>query len=193
MAASRSGVRADCRSCFELMMTILGKDATHHRRPHTSRTPGHSTPNAGRNRKHQRSIPRGRRLLDHRGTTAWARRAVGEGVKGRCRRALHRHRGSPRRRPGLQLLTPVKGLSPLFQLTCGSMSSHLPCCLGDRGRYRRVRNLSGGTYRSPDQTTRSSMVRAESRSRVASFASIPRSDGRITIRLSRRLSVMSRA
>src|SRR5258708_12961700 len=25
------------------------------------------------------------------------------------------------------------------------MSSHLPCCLSDRGRYRHVRNLSGGT------------------------------------------------
>jgi hypothetical protein len=172
-------------------MTILGKDATDRRRTHTSRTPGHSTPNAGRNRKHQRSIPRGRRLLDHRGTTAWARRAVGEGVKGRC--ALHRRRGVPRRRPGLQLLTPVKGPSPLFQLTCGSMSSHLPCCLSDRGRYRRVRNLGGGTYRSPDHTTRSSIVSAESRSRVASFASIPRSDGRITIRRSRRFSVMSRS
>jgi hypothetical protein len=161
-------------------LTFMGKDATHHRRPYTSRTPGRSTPNAGRNRKHQCSIPRSQRLLEHRGTR-------------RCRRASQRHRGAPRRRPGLQLLTPMTGPSPLFQLTCGSMSSHPPCCLSGRGRYRHVRNLSGGAYRPPDQTTRSSIVRAESRSRVASFASILRSDGRITIRRSRRLSLMSRA
>jgi hypothetical protein len=80
---------------------FMGKDATHHRRPYTSRTPGRSTPNAGRNRKHQPSIPR---LLEHRGTR-------------RCRRASHCRRecrGAPRRRPGLQLLTRVTGSSPLL-------------------------------------------------------------------------------
>jgi hypothetical protein len=61
---------------------FMGKDATHHRRPYTSRTPGRSTPNAGRSRKHQPSIPR---LLEHRGTR-------------RCRRASHcrrERRGAP--------------------------------------------------------------------------------------------------
>jgi hypothetical protein len=75
---------------------FMGKDATHPRRPYTSRTPGRSTPNAGRNR--------GRRLLEHRGTR-------------RCRRASHcrrERRGVPRRRPGLQLLTRVTGPSPLL-------------------------------------------------------------------------------
>jgi hypothetical protein len=83
-----------------LFFAFMGKDATHHRRPYTSRTPRRSTPNAGRNRKHQRSIPRSRRLLEHCGTR-------------RCRRASHRHRGASRRRPGLQLLTRVTGPSPL--------------------------------------------------------------------------------
>jgi hypothetical protein len=44
---------------------FMGKDATHPRRPYTSRTPGRSTPNAGRNRKHRRAIPR-RGLSAHR-------------------------------------------------------------------------------------------------------------------------------
>jgi hypothetical protein len=47
-------------------LTSIGKDATDHRRPDTSRTPGRSTPNAGRNGKHECLISR-RRLLEHRG------------------------------------------------------------------------------------------------------------------------------
>src|ERR1700682_3790257 len=44
-------------------LAFMGKCATHHRRPYTSRTPGRSTPNDGRNRKHQRrAIPRSRRF-----------------------------------------------------------------------------------------------------------------------------------
>ena len=71
-----------------LFFGFIGKDATLHRRPYTSRTPGHSTPNAGRNGRHQRrSIPGNRCSLEHRGTR-------------RCRLASHR---APRRRPGLQL------------------------------------------------------------------------------------------
>src|ERR1700693_6066135 len=60
---------------------------------------------------------------------------------------------------GCKLLTPMTGPSPLFQLTCASMSSHPPLLKWSRP-LRHVRNLSGGTYRPPDQTTRSSIVRA---------------------------------
>src|SRR3982074_3888335 len=51
-----------------LFFGFIGKDATDHRRPYTSRTPGRSTPNAGRNRKKRRSVPRARCLLAPRGT-----------------------------------------------------------------------------------------------------------------------------
>ena len=57
-------------------MPIIGKDATHHRRPYTCWTPSCNTHNAGGNRKHQRSIPRGRCSLEHCGA--------------RSRRASHR-------------------------------------------------------------------------------------------------------
>jgi hypothetical protein len=81
-----------------LFFGFIGKDATLHRHPYTSPTPGHNTPNAGRNGRHQRrSIPRSRCLLEHRGTR-------------RCRRASHR---APWRTPGLQLLTRVTGPQPL--------------------------------------------------------------------------------
>jgi len=62
-----------------LFFAFMGKDATHHRRPYTSRTPRRSTPNAGRNRKHQRSIPRSRWWPEYRQIR-------------HCRHALHRHR-----------------------------------------------------------------------------------------------------
>jgi len=45
-----------------LFFGFIGKDATDHRRPYTSRTPGRSTPNAGRNGKQRRSVPRARCL-----------------------------------------------------------------------------------------------------------------------------------
>jgi hypothetical protein len=88
------------------LFAFIGKDATHHRRPYTSRTPGRSTPNAGCNRVLMRPRYHGAdALLEH-------RRAR------RCRRASHRHRGrgrreAPRRRSGFQLLTRVTGPSPL--------------------------------------------------------------------------------
>ena len=87
------------RAAEPLFFAFIGKDATHHRRPYTSRTPGCSTPNAGGNRKHQRrSYQRSRCLLEHCGTRHY-------------RRESHRHRGVRRRRPGLQLLTRVTGPS----------------------------------------------------------------------------------
>ena len=47
------------RAAEPLFFAFIGKDATHHRRPYTSRTPGCSTPNAGGNGKRQRrSNPR---------------------------------------------------------------------------------------------------------------------------------------
>jgi hypothetical protein len=62
------------------LYAFIGKDATDHRRPYTSRTPGCGTSNAGCNRMRPR-YQGGAALLEH-------RRAR------RCRRASHRHAGA---------------------------------------------------------------------------------------------------
>ena len=90
-----------------LLFGFIRKDATAHRRPYTFRTPGRSTPNAGRNgQQRPRSVRTSRCLLEHRRTR---------------RRPSDRHHGRrevPRRRPGWQLLTRVTGPQPLqFQVS----------------------------------------------------------------------------
>jgi hypothetical protein len=91
-----SSIKRSSLSCS--FFAFMSKDATAHHRRYTPGTPDRNTPNGG-GRKHQRrSHPRSRCLLEHRGTR-------------RCRRAPHRRRGAPRRRPGLQLLTRVTGPS----------------------------------------------------------------------------------
>jgi hypothetical protein len=90
-----------------LLFGFIRKDATAHRRPYTFRTPGRSTPNAGRNgQQRPRLVRTSRCLLEHRRTR---------------RRLSDRHHGRrevPRRRPGWQLLTRVTGPQPLqFQVS----------------------------------------------------------------------------
>jgi hypothetical protein len=132
-----SSIKKSGRSFFAFK---IGKDATHHRRPYTSRTPGCSTSNAGRSVLISSRYDGADPLLEHR--------------RGRrCRHASHRHRGrgrrgAPRRRSGFQLLTRVTGPSPR-QFQVSTLRFSIYAASGWGRRYGVAAALNGASIVAP--------------------------------------------